>query len=205
MNNKVLVDSSPAAWAKNLSLALPKVVHQTTGGDNVWLVTVVDSSRAIVGDTCTTGLQDAPMYVCVCISVHMYPNLYGFELHRPSSKGTKLLLLVIKAIINQSFTNDMHINVSIYMYVYVYTYMRYGDRRSTVFTVLPMRMKHKKVMGIDRKERVNEGTRAKLYQISSKVRRWIVFCSVRIVFCSVHTSLACCSCLTLSIKWEQKQ
>ena len=28
-------------------------------------------------------------------------NLYGFELYRPSSKGTKLLLQVIKAIINQ--------------------------------------------------------------------------------------------------------
>ena len=31
-------------------------------------------------------------------------NLHGFELHRPSSKGTKLLLQVIKAIINQSST-----------------------------------------------------------------------------------------------------
>jgi len=29
-------------------------------------------------------------------------NLHGFEVHRPSSKGTKLLLQVIKAIINQS-------------------------------------------------------------------------------------------------------
>ena len=28
-------------------------------------------------------------------------NLHGFELHRPSSTGTKLLLRVIKAIINQ--------------------------------------------------------------------------------------------------------
>jgi len=28
------------------------------------------------------------------------PNLHGFEVHRPSSKGTKLLLQVIKAIIN---------------------------------------------------------------------------------------------------------
>jgi len=28
-------------------------------------------------------------------------NLHGFDLHRPSSKGTKLLLQVIKAIINQ--------------------------------------------------------------------------------------------------------
>ena len=28
-------------------------------------------------------------------------NLHGFELHRPSSKGNKLLLQVIKAIINQ--------------------------------------------------------------------------------------------------------
>jgi len=30
------------------------------------------------------------------------PNLHGFELRRPSSKGTKLLLQVIKAIINES-------------------------------------------------------------------------------------------------------
>ena len=29
------------------------------------------------------------------------PNLHGFEVHRPSSKGTKLLFQVIKAIINQ--------------------------------------------------------------------------------------------------------
>ena len=29
------------------------------------------------------------------------PNLHGFELHKPSSKGTKLLLQVIKAIIDQ--------------------------------------------------------------------------------------------------------
>jgi len=28
-------------------------------------------------------------------------SLHGFELHRPSSKGTKLLLQVIKAIINR--------------------------------------------------------------------------------------------------------
>ena len=28
-------------------------------------------------------------------------NLHGFEVHRPSSQGTKLLLQVIKAIINQ--------------------------------------------------------------------------------------------------------
>jgi len=28
-------------------------------------------------------------------------NLHGFELHRPSGKGTQLLLQVIKAIINQ--------------------------------------------------------------------------------------------------------
>ena len=31
-------------------------------------------------------------------------NLHGFELHRPSSKGTKLLLQVIKAIINQPWS-----------------------------------------------------------------------------------------------------
>ena len=31
-------------------------------------------------------------------------NLHGFELHRPSSKGTKLLLRVINAIINQTLS-----------------------------------------------------------------------------------------------------
>ena len=30
-------------------------------------------------------------------------SLHGFELHRPSSKGTKLLLQVLKAIINQLY------------------------------------------------------------------------------------------------------
>ena len=39
-------------------------------------------------------------------------NLHGFDLHRPSSKGTKLLLRVMKAIINQSHqmmtTNSDH-------------------------------------------------------------------------------------------------
>ena len=34
-------------------------------------------------------------------------NLHGFEVHRPSSKGTKLLLQVMKAIINQSEANDV--------------------------------------------------------------------------------------------------
>jgi len=47
----------------------------------------------------------------------------------------------------------MYVNVSIYMYVYVCTYMWYGDRRSAVFTVLPMRMKHKQVRGRGRKKR----------------------------------------------------
>ena len=69
----------------------------------------------------------------------------------------------------------MYINVSIYMYVYVYTYMWYGDRRSAVFTVLSMRMKHKQVMGMDRKERVNEGARVKLYQITSQTRAPLAF------------------------------
>ena len=31
-------------------------------------------------------------------------------------------------------------------------------------------MKHKKVMGMDRKERVNEGAKVKLYQITSQTR-----------------------------------
>ena len=33
-------------------------------------------------------------------------NLHGFDLHRPSNKGTKLLLQVIKAIINQNNFHD---------------------------------------------------------------------------------------------------
>jgi len=37
----------------------------------------------------------------------------GFELHRPSSKGTKVLFQIIKAIINQ--------------YIYVYVYSSHGD------------------------------------------------------------------------------
>jgi len=37
-------------------------------------------------------------------------NLHGFELHRPSSKGTQLLFQVIKANINQrEFTVHVHI------------------------------------------------------------------------------------------------
>ena len=51
-------------------------------------------------------------------------NLHGFEVHRPSSKGTKLLLQVIKAIINQLYT---YTHVHIYMYTcihrYIYTYI----------------------------------------------------------------------------------
>jgi len=39
-------------------------------------------------------------------------NLHGFELHRPSSKGTKLLLQVIKAIINQLGLTNFHNPVS---------------------------------------------------------------------------------------------
>jgi len=61
------------------------------------------------------------------------------------------------------------------MYVYVYTYMWYSDRRSAVFTVLPMRMKQKKVMGMDRFQRVNEGARIKLYQITSQTRVPVAF------------------------------
>ena len=37
-------------------------------------------------------------------------NLHGFEVHRPSSKGTKLLLQVIKAIINQGFHKNIVIS-----------------------------------------------------------------------------------------------
>jgi len=33
-------------------------------------------------------------------------NLHGFEIHRPSSKGTKSLFQVIKAITNQSHTRN---------------------------------------------------------------------------------------------------
>ena len=34
-------------------------------------------------------------------------NLHGFELHRPSSKGTKVLFQVIKAIINESLNQRL--------------------------------------------------------------------------------------------------
>ena len=33
-------------------------------------------------------------------------NLHGFELHRPSSKGTKVMFTVMKAIINQPDSID---------------------------------------------------------------------------------------------------
>jgi len=35
-------------------------------------------------------------------------NLHGFEVHRPSSKGTKLLFQIIKAIINQFTKKKMY-------------------------------------------------------------------------------------------------
>ena len=39
------------------------------------------------------------------IQIIQSSNLHGFELHRPSSKGTKLLLQVTKAIVNQSLAS----------------------------------------------------------------------------------------------------
>ena len=51
-------------------------------------------------------------------------NLHGFELHRPSSKGTRLLLQVIKAIINQFVCVYMCVCAFIYKYMCIlYTYM----------------------------------------------------------------------------------
>ena len=45
----------------------PKIVPQTTGWDMVWLVTVVWSSRCIVGGTWTAGLQPAPIHKYACV------------------------------------------------------------------------------------------------------------------------------------------
>jgi len=53
------------------------------------------------------------MYMYMCIYEYVYTfrqntkksensNLHGFEQHRPSSKGTKLLFQVIKSIIHQT-------------------------------------------------------------------------------------------------------
>ena len=38
-------------------------------------------------------------------------NVHGFEVHRPSSKGTKLLLQIIKAIINHTYSHERSICV----------------------------------------------------------------------------------------------
>jgi len=49
-----------------------------------------------------------------CVAVRcsvLQSNLHGFELHRPSSKGTKLPIQVIKAIINQSSLNQTKFKV----------------------------------------------------------------------------------------------
>jgi len=79
--------------------------------------------------------------VCVCVCICVHMYIYN--------------RYVYKCI-------NLHVCICIYIYV-VY-------RRSAVLTVLPMRMKHKKVMGMDRKERVNEGAKVKLYQITSQTR-----------------------------------
>ena len=46
-------------------------------------------------------------------------NLHGFELHRPSSKGTTLLLQVIKAIINLQKLNCLFMSDKIVRHTYV--------------------------------------------------------------------------------------
>ena len=57
-------------------------------------------------------------------------NLHGFEIHRPWSKGTKLLLQVIKAIINQWWRYPLPVRVRVCMFVcmhvcvYVFVYAR---------------------------------------------------------------------------------
>ena len=46
-------------------------------------------------------------------------NLYGYELHKPSSKGTKLLFQVIKAMMNQSWKKGSSSHApSIYLMVF---------------------------------------------------------------------------------------
>ena len=51
-------------------------------------------------------------------------NLQRFELHRPSSKDTKLLFQVINEIINQYNYICLHIYTRIYSYcTYIYTYI----------------------------------------------------------------------------------
>ena len=66
-------------------------------------------------------------------------NLQGFEVHRPSSKGTKLLLQVIKAIINQYMDTctytyaqactytyiHIHMPMHTYIYIYICTFIAY--------------------------------------------------------------------------------
>ena len=46
-------------------------------------------------------------------------NSHEFELHRPSNKGTKLLLKVIKAIIIMYKNIYIHVYTCIYIYIYV--------------------------------------------------------------------------------------
>jgi len=46
-------------------------------------------------------------------------NSYEFELHRPSNKGTKLLLKVIKAIIIIYIYIYMHTYIYIYIHIYI--------------------------------------------------------------------------------------
>ena len=59
--------------------APPKEVSPTTGGDIVWLVTVVWSSRDVVGGTWTNDLQAAPIHKIVSIYVYMYMYTYTYN------------------------------------------------------------------------------------------------------------------------------
>ena len=78
------------------------------------------ASTGVVEHHACAGVYVRQMYVYVCVYIYVYvsishvcavcfpaktqktenSNLHGFEVHRPSSKSTKLLLQIIKAIIN---------------------------------------------------------------------------------------------------------
>jgi len=85
------------------------------------------------------------IYICVCIYIYMYIYIYIYMYiyiaHRPSIKGTKLLFIVIKAIIIiiHTYIHEYNIihepvqcNVHIYVHVHVYTSWVY-TRTQTYF------------------------------------------------------------------------
>jgi len=67
------------------------------------------------------------IYIPAKTQIFENSNLHGCELHRPSSKGTKLLLQVIKAIINLDiymWQNDLSESLcQTYTYIYIYMYI----------------------------------------------------------------------------------